>query len=353
VLEPEPPSSSSQSSADAESSAEPGSEQSSEEAMAEAAGGGQPSSEAAEAGGAAGGGETDPAVQEMLEEALATNATPQELESLEDPSENTSESESDASESADGGAAAAEESELAGEPGGGSAAAEGEQSSDASAAASAEMGDMAGQPGGGEESMDPAQAGGGQAGSEEEMAGADAAAGGYPYPSSAQAGLESELDASLQVFEGEMARRITVLASADPSSLEGERSGGGGGEFEQGEGVEGSANGLDQTGEGAGLVLVEGDLSALEPGQSNDSSQSGVTSGVVTDSGDMPGPEGTREGEYSAGRPVGQKIPDDVGNGADDDVVARQIREAALNEEDPVLREKLWEEYRNYKKSIR
>ena len=48
---------------------------------------------------------------------------------------------------------------------------------------------------------------------------------------------------------------------------------------------------------------------------------------------------------------MGQRVPDDVGDGTDDDVVARQIREAAINEDDPVLREKLWEEYRNYKKS--
>jgi hypothetical protein len=30
-------------------------------------------------------------------------------------------------------------------------------------------------------------------------------------------------------------------------------------------------------------------------------------------------------------------------------VVARQIREAALNEKDPAIREKLWDEYRRYK----
>ncbi len=33
----------------------------------------------------------------------------------------------------------------------------------------------------------------------------------------------------------------------------------------------------------------------------------------------------------------------------DDDIVARQLREAAERETDPVLREKLWAEYRNYK----
>jgi hypothetical protein len=38
-----------------------------------------------------------------------------------------------------------------------------------------------------------------------------------------------------------------------------------------------------------------------------------------------------------------------VGSGADDDIVARQLREAAMKEQDPELREKLWDEYRKYK----
>jgi hypothetical protein len=41
----------------------------------------------------------------------------------------------------------------------------------------------------------------------------------------------------------------------------------------------------------------------------------------------------------------------DVGGGSDDDVVARQLREAAEKEQDPVMKEKLWDEYRKYKVS--
>ena len=40
--------------------------------------------------------------------------------------------------------------------------------------------------------------------------------------------------------------------------------------------------------------------------------------------------------------------PSDIPNGRDDDVVARQLREAAMAESDPELREALWDEYRNY-----
>jgi hypothetical protein len=43
-------------------------------------------------------------------------------------------------------------------------------------------------------------------------------------------------------------------------------------------------------------------------------------------------------------------IPSDIPDGRDDDIVARQIREAAMKETDPELREALWEEYRRYKK---
>ena len=41
--------------------------------------------------------------------------------------------------------------------------------------------------------------------------------------------------------------------------------------------------------------------------------------------------------------------PTDISSGEDDDIVARQIREAALKEVNPIIREKLWQEYRKYK----
>jgi len=41
--------------------------------------------------------------------------------------------------------------------------------------------------------------------------------------------------------------------------------------------------------------------------------------------------------------------PPDIPDGSDDDIVARQLREAAESELDPELRARLWEEYRAYK----
>ena len=42
-------------------------------------------------------------------------------------------------------------------------------------------------------------------------------------------------------------------------------------------------------------------------------------------------------------------IPKDIPDAKDDDIVARQLRDAAMREEDAVLKEKLWDEYRKYK----
>ena len=42
-------------------------------------------------------------------------------------------------------------------------------------------------------------------------------------------------------------------------------------------------------------------------------------------------------------------LPEDIPSGNDDDIVARQLREAAMREPDPDIREALWNEYRKYK----
>jgi hypothetical protein len=46
---------------------------------------------------------------------------------------------------------------------------------------------------------------------------------------------------------------------------------------------------------------------------------------------------------------ISTRTPDDVVDLVDDDIIARQLREAALSEDDPVLRERLWVEYRKYR----
>jgi hypothetical protein len=92
-----------------------------------------------------------------------------------------------------------------------------------------------------------------------------------------------------------------------------------------------------------------GEQSGEQGSQGSDgSAQTASTSG----GGDMASGPGTnkRKGAGDKGDnsvAEAEKLPDDVPKGdAPNAVVARQIREAALKETDPVLREKLWEEYR-------
>ena len=66
----------------------------------------------------------------------------------------------------------------------------------------------------------------------------------------------------------------------------------------------------------------------------------------------MPGGGGggaSEGGGIGSGTPAPNEVPADIPASTDDDVLARQLREAAMNETDPELREKLWEEYRRYK----
>ncbi len=46
---------------------------------------------------------------------------------------------------------------------------------------------------------------------------------------------------------------------------------------------------------------------------------------------------------------IRERTPDDIPVIVNDDIIARQLREAALAEEDPELRERLWVEYRKYR----
>ena len=47
--------------------------------------------------------------------------------------------------------------------------------------------------------------------------------------------------------------------------------------------------------------------------------------------------------------PENYDMPEDIPSGDDDDIVARQLREAAMRESDSTIRERLWNEYRKYK----
>lgn len=149
--------------------------------------------------------------------------------------------------------------------------------------------------------------------------------------------LDTELDESIAVFDGmildERAKAEAIVAgSYDPA---------GGDDGDPGE-----------------ILFEEGDLEEGLPGygdfpesdsessEASDSSADNADAGEV--GGSTPSDQDTTGDSSTAGG-----IPEDINDGSDDDIVARQIREAAQKEQDPVLREKLWDEYRKYKNQQR
>ena len=95
---------------------------------------------------------------------------------------------------------------------------------------------------------------------------------------------------------------------------------------------------------------------------SQSSTQSSDGSGTETSSGGRNPYEADDQGGYGSvgggmgGRsggapdaPAVYEAPEDIPSGNDDDIVARQLREAAMREPDPDIREALWNEYRKYK----
>ena len=76
-----------------------------------------------------------------------------------------------------------------------------------------------------------------------------------------------------------------------------------------------------------------------EPGQSGTSAERGARS------------EGAGQGRAENSQTEQTRGMEEMSD--DDDVVARQLREAAEQETDPEVKEKLWEEYRKYKEGTK
>ena len=79
-----------------------------------------------------------------------------------------------------------------------------------------------------------------------------------------------------------------------------------------------------------------------ETNEETDDDQAENTDGQQTS-----GPGSSSPGAGAVGKDTDQ--PPDIPDGSDDEIVARQLREAAEKETDPELKAKLWEEYRRYK----
>jgi hypothetical protein len=139
--------------------------------------------------------------------------------------------------------------------------------------------------------------------------------------------LDGRLEEGYAVFDGmilgerERAQRDANAAGSGVMSPGGAGGEDGDGGFESGAG-----------GAGSGQVVMA----------SNGAISRGSGAGVM-------GTGSGRQGEYDAENAAATyPVPEDIPSGNNDDVVARQLREAAMREPDPELREKLWDEYRKY-----
>ncbi|NOX52132.1 MAG: hypothetical protein GXP16_16585, partial [Gammaproteobacteria bacterium] len=105
-----------------------------------------------------------------------------------------------------------------------------------------------------------------------------------------------------------------------------------------------------------GEILAEREIIKSSPGASGSielptdesTDSSGSSDGGAVSSGQLP--RRAMPPTPAPPRRGAEGIPDNIPDAKDDDIIARQLREAAMQELDPELQEKLWQEYRKYKK---
>jgi hypothetical protein len=140
--------------------------------------------------------------------------------------------------------------------------------------------------------------------------------------------VETEIDESLLKRQQEIRQKAKNKSSASARA-----SGGGGAGGASGASTRSGANG--QKGSQAGSTKSATDRP----------SRAGKGNPVRGDGTSTPprGPAGAESDRRAAKRVESNE------SGSDDDIIARQLREAAEKETDPILKKKLWEEYRKYK----
>jgi hypothetical protein len=148
------------------------------------------------------------------------------------------------------------------------------------------------------------------------------------------ASLDVELASGLADFDELLLREQERVKAAAPRSASG--GGMGSGMDEDGHDGDGNSDGKNSAGD-----TGTGDASTTSGARSQAGS---VAEQSSTGAGDAPG---------RTSRTGVTRQPPGIPDGRDDDVVARQLREAAEKETDPELQKKLWEEYRKYKQGTR
>jgi hypothetical protein len=154
------------------------------------------------------------------------------------------------------------------------------------------------------------------------------------------AALDARLGGSLAEFDQ------LLLEEARRAKNHGTEGGGAAGAAGGGAGASGT-----RTAKGGG----NGDSRASSgTGRSGEGNSSEGSAGSRPAAGEQQGSPGGRVAGADPGASgAAVVVPADVGDGRDDDIVARQIRRAAESEPDPELRKKLWDEYRKYRQGVK
>ena len=231
----------------------------------------------------------------------------------------------------------------------------------------------------GGEKSGKAEKAGGESGAKAEPAGtssgqpvaAGGQGGGALTPDEQRQGLDKQLQTSMAEYDDSLLREQQKLQEKQardplPERAQGSGSGGGGGDDGESAGGAGGEGESGQKGGGKPGTSGKGQPSDRTPGgkkgdpeakgKAGEPASTGTTDTGTGSSSSGRSDGGTpvtapREGGAGAGgTDASSSVPADVGDGKDDDVVARQLREAAMKEKDPAIREKLWQEYRDYKK---
>ena len=148
--------------------------------------------------------------------------------------------------------------------------------------------------------------------------------------------LDSQLAKSMSDFDELLLREMEELKRRQSTSADGQGGAGVSGGDEQ---QEGSTDGVETIGKGE-------QRSGENRTQQNQPEQGGQQETASRQTGDEQSVGGRGQNSDNTTTPTKRDAPPED---SDDDIVARQLREAAESETDPELREKLWEEYRRYK----
>lgn len=159
--------------------------------------------------------------------------------------------------------------------------------------------------------------------------------------------LDGDLNRSMSEFDELLLREMDELKrrqSGAPDARGGVRGAGGDGQ-QKGETGVAAATDAGEEGTAAGTSTGEEGTGERRPEQQQPGQQGQErTASRQTGGEESVGARG--QGSDKTTTATKRDAPPDEG---DDDIVARQLREAAEAETDPELREKLWEEYRRYK----